>query len=184
MHHARPALYLPVRPLLHVVGAQALPVRRREVEVCQGVRLGLLEDCRRLRAAPLQHVAGHVVHGGHGGGVAAAEHLRDDPAHAAPQLPGAGLAHAVAHEVDGAALPRGALEDLAEGADEARVGVRDDELHPGDAAAADRPQEGQPRAVRLGAHHVDAQGAPPAVRIAADGGDHGGGGDAPPRGGT
>ena len=116
-----------------------------------------------------------MVHGRHRGGVAGAEHLRDDSAHAAPELPGAGLAHAVAHEVDGAALPRGALEDLAEGADEARVGVRDDELHPGDAAAADRPQEGEPRVVRLGIHHVDAQDAPPAARVAADGGDNGGG---------
>lgn len=35
---------------------------------------------------------------------------RRAPAHAAPQLPGARLAHAVAHEVDGAALPCGALE--------------------------------------------------------------------------
>ena len=61
------------------------------------------------RAAPLQHVARRVVHGRHGGGVAPAEHLRHDPAHAAPELPGAGLAHAVAHEVDRAALPRGAL---------------------------------------------------------------------------
>ena len=43
----------------------------------------------------------------HGGGVAPAEHLRDDPAHAAPQLPGARLAHAVAHEVDRTALPCG-----------------------------------------------------------------------------
>lgn len=40
-----------------------------------------------------------------------------------------GLAHAVAHEVDRAALPRGALEDLAERPDEPRVGVRDDEPH-------------------------------------------------------
>lgn len=84
LHDARPALYLPVGPLLHVAGAQALPVGRREVEVGQRVRLGLLEDRRRPRAAPLQHVAGRLVHGGHGGGVAPAEHLREDPAHAAP----------------------------------------------------------------------------------------------------
>ena len=128
LHDAQPALYLPVGPLLHVVGAQALPVGRREVEVGQGVGLDLLEDRRRPQAAPRQHAARRVVHGGHGGGVAPAEHLRHDPAHAAPQLPGARLAHAVAHEVDGAALPRGALEDLAERADEARAGVRDDEL--------------------------------------------------------
>lgn len=102
-------------------------------------------DRRSSRAAPLQHVARRVVHGGHGGGVAPAEHLRDYPAHAAPQLLGARLAHAVAHELDGAALPCGTLEDLAERADEARVGVRDDELHAVNAAVADLPEEGETR---------------------------------------
>lgn len=153
---------------------------RREVEVGQCVGLRLLQNRRRLRAAPLQHVARRVVHRNDGGGVAPAEHLRDDPAHAAPELPGAGLAHAVAHEVDRAALPRGALEDLAECPDESRVGVRDDEPHARRPARADSPQEGEPRVVRLGVNHVDAQDAPPAARIAADGGDHGGGGDAAP----
>lgn len=155
-------------------------MRRREVEVCQGVRLGLLEDRRRPRAAPLQHVARRVVHGGHGGGVAPAEHLRDDPTHAAPELPGARLAHAVAHEVDGAALPCRPLEDLRRGRDEARVRVGDDELHAGDAAVADLPEECQPRVVRLRVHHVDAQDAPPAARVAADGRDDGRGGHAAP----
>ena len=37
-----------------------------------------------------------MIHGRHGGGVAPAEDLRDDPADAAPELPGAGLAHTVA----------------------------------------------------------------------------------------
>ena len=45
LHHARPALDLPVRTLLQVVGAQALPVAGREVEVGQRVGLGLLELC-------------------------------------------------------------------------------------------------------------------------------------------
>lgn len=120
-----------------------------------------------------------MVHGRHGGGVAPAEDLRDNPADAAPELPGAGLAHAVAHEVDGAALPRGALEDLAEGADEARVGVGDDEPHAHRPARADGPQEGEPRVVGLGVHHIDAQDAPPAARVAADGRHHGGGRHAP-----
>ena len=78
-------------------------------------------------------------------------------------------------EVDRAALPRGAPEDLAERADEARVGVRDDEPHARRHARADGPQEGEPRVVGLGVNHVDAEDAPPAARIAADGGDHGGG---------
>lgn len=109
---------------------------RREVEVDQRVGLHLLEDRRRPRAAPLQHVARRVVHRGDGGGVAPADHLRDDPAHAEPELPGAGLAHAVAHEVDCAALPRGALEDLAERADEARVGVEPHAANAGGASLA------------------------------------------------
>ena len=91
-----------------------------------------------------------MVHGGHGGGVAPAEHLRDDPVHAAPELLGARPAHAVEHEADGAALPCGAPEDLVERADEDRVGVRDDELHAVNAAVADLPVKGQPRAVGLG----------------------------------
>lgn len=180
LHDARPALYLPVGPLLDVVGAQALPVGRRKVEVGQRVGLGLLQHRRRPRAAPRQHVARRVVHGRHGGGVAPAEHLRHDPAHAAPELPGAGLAHAVAHEVDRAALPRGALEDLAERPDESRVGVRDDEPHARRPARADGSQEGEPRVVGLGVNHVDAQDAPPAARVAADGRDDGRGGHAAP----
>lgn len=122
-------------------------MRRQGFEVCQGVRLGLPVDRRSPRAAPLQHVARRVVHDGYGGGVAPAEHLRDDPAYAAPQLPGVRLAHAVAHELDGAALPCGALEDLAERTDETRVGVRDDEPHAVNAAVADLPEEGEPRVV-------------------------------------
>ena len=172
-------LYLSVGPLLHVVGAQALPVGRRKAEVGQSVGLDLLQHRRRPRAAPLQHVARRVLHGRHGGGVAPTEHLRHDPAHAAPELPGAGLAHAVAHEVDRAALPRGALEDLAERPDESRAGVGDDEPHAHRPARADGPQEGEPRVVRFGVDHVDAQDARPAARVAADGGDHGSGADAP-----
>ena len=59
------------------------------------------------------------------------------------------------------------------------MGVRDDEPHARRPARADSPQKGEPRVVGLGVNHVDAQDAPPAARIAADGGDHGGGGDAP-----
>ena len=97
----------------------------------------------------------------------AGEYLRHDSARAAPELPGAGLVHAVAHEVDRAALPRGALEDLADRPDESRVGVRDDEPTARRPVRADSPQEGQPRVVGLGVNHVDAQHAPPAVLVAA-----------------
>ena len=79
----------------------------------------------------------------------------------------------------GAALPRGALEDLAEGADEARVGVRDDELH----AANPRSRISLRKASHESCDSVSTTSTPrnpPAVRVAADGRDHGRGGDAAP----
>lgn len=51
--------------------------------------------------------------------------------------PGAGLARAVADEADHAALPGGALEDIAQGVHQAPVGVGDDEAHARGAAGAD-----------------------------------------------
>ena len=113
LHHARAALNFPVGALLHVVGAQALPVRRREVKVRERVGLCLLEHPFRPRAAPLQHLARCVVHDHGGGGVPGVEDRRDDAPHGAPQLPGADLAYAVAHRVYGASLPGRLLEDLA-----------------------------------------------------------------------
>ena len=64
-----------------------------------------------------------MVHGHGGGGVPGAEDRREDAAHAAPQLPGAGLAHAVAHQVHGASLPGRPLEDLAYGPDQVPMGI-------------------------------------------------------------
>ena len=168
LHHPRPALYLAVGALLDVVRAQALPVRGREVEVGQGVRLGLLQDGGRPRAARLQHIDRDVVHGGHGRGVAPAEDGAENSADPPPELPRPRLAHAVAHEVDAAPLPGGALEDLAERADEPGVGVGDDELDARDAAVPDPAEEGEPGVVRLGVDDVDAEDAAPPARVAAD----------------
>lgn len=70
--------------------------------------------------------------------------------------------------MDRAALPRGALEDLVERAEESRAGFRDGEPHARRPARADGQQEGEPRVLRLGVHHVDAQDAPPAAHVAAD----------------
>ena len=64
---------------------------RREVEVGEGVGLGLL---RGLGAASLQHLAGHVVQGRDGRDVLGTEDRGDDADHAAPELPGTGLAPA------------------------------------------------------------------------------------------
>lgn len=172
LHHARAALDFPVGALLHVVGAQALPVRRREVQVRERVGLRLLEHPRRPRAAPLQHLARRVVHGHGGGGVPGAEDRGDDAPHAAPQLPGAGLAHAVAHQVHRAALPGRPLEDLAYGPDQAPVGIGYDELGAGRAAVAQLPQETEPRFVGLRVHHGHPQHPPPAGLVAAYRRDH------------
>lgn len=91
----------------------------------------------------------------------------------APQLPGAGLAHAVAHQVRRAALPGGALEDLAHRPDEARVGVGHDEADAGDAAGPDPARELEPRVVGLGVDDRRPRDAPPAVLAAADRGHDG-----------
>ena len=153
-------------------------MRGREVEVGQRVGLGLLEHAGRARAEALEHLDGDVVHGRRRRGVGGPEHRRQYPADAPAGLPGAGLAHAVAHEVHDAALPGGALEDLADRAHQARVGVGDHEPHAGHAARPHRAQEAQPRVVGLGVHHGHAKHAPPAALVAADGGDHGRGGHA------
>lgn len=57
---------------------------RREGGVGQGVRLSLLRHRSRPQASFLERVASRVLHGGHGGGVAPTEHLRDDLALVAP----------------------------------------------------------------------------------------------------
>ena len=80
---------------------------------------------------------------------------------------GVGLAHIVAYEVGCAVLPRAALVDLVERSGESRVGVRDDEPHARRPTRAASPQEDGPRVVWFGLHHVGAQDAPPAVRVAA-----------------
>lgn len=80
---------------------------------------------------------------------------------------GVGLAHIVAYEVACAVLPRAALVDLVERSGESRVGVRDDEPHAHRPTRAASPQEDGPRVVWFGLHHVGAQDAPPAVRVAA-----------------
>lgn len=113
-----------------------------------------------------------MVHGHGGGGVPGAEDRGDDAPHAAPQLPGAGLAHAVAHQVHRAALPGRPLEDLAYGPDQAPVGIGYDELGAGRAAVAQLPQETEPRFVGLRVHHGYPQHPPPAGLVAAYRRDH------------
>lgn len=58
--------------------------------------------------------------------------------------------------------------------------IGDNELHAANAAVANLPEKDQPRVVRLGVIHVDARHAPPVAHVAADGRNHGDGGDAVP----
>ena len=91
LHHARPTLYLEVAALLHVVGAQALPVRRWKVKVRECVGLPSSGTLASLGQHP--PASRRVVHGHGGGGVPGAEDRRDEAPHAAPQLPVAGGVH-------------------------------------------------------------------------------------------
>ena len=65
----------------------------------------------------------------------------------------------VPEEVDGAALP-GRAQHLRDGLLEAFVGVRDDQLHPGEAAADQRAKELPPERLGLGRAHVQADDLP------------------------
>ena len=72
------------------------------------------------------------------------EGRRHYAAHALLQLARPGLAHAVAHQVDGASLPGGAPERLFDGADQALVRIGGHEPHAVDAASSDAAQEPEP----------------------------------------
>ena len=178
LHHPAAALYLALGTLLHVVRAQALPVRRRERQIGRRVGLGLLCDVGGPGAALAQHVAGHVVHGGRRGRILGAEDRRHDAPDAALELARARLAHAVAHQVHGASLPRRALEDFLYGLDQALVGVGGHEPHAVGAAVADGAQKPEPRVVGLRVDDRDPEHPAPALLVTADGGDHGGRADA------
>ena len=144
-------------------------MRLREVKVGQRVRLGLLEDARGLRAALFEHLACKVIHGPDLVGVLGAEDWRDHPVHSPAELPAPGLPRAVEHEVDDAALPGRALEDLLYGPSQTLVGVGRDESDARDAPSLDGIQEGEPGVVALGVDDRHAQDAPPPVLVAADG---------------
>ena len=70
----------------------------------------------------------------------------------------------VAGEVDPAALVPDALEDPAEGGDQAGVLVGDDQPHPGQAALLQGAQEAAPEHLVLGVADVEAEDLPAAGR--------------------
>ena len=130
---AQGALDLAVGALLHVVGAQALPMARREVEVGERIGLCLLEDRGRIGAAFLEHLDGNVVGGPHGAGLLEPEHGRHDLGYAAGGLLRAGGAYAVAHEVDAPA--HGAARGRPRALRHALAGVRAGTRHGGEGDA-------------------------------------------------
>lgn len=138
-------------------------MRRWEVQVRQRVRLRLLERPCRPQAAPHQHLARRVVHGHGGGGVPGAEDRRED---AGPR--GASAARSRPRACSRASLlGRPPLEDLAYGPDQAPGASDTDELGAGGATVARRPQEAEPRVMRLRVHHRYAEHLPPAGLVAA-----------------
>lgn len=100
-------------------------------------------------------------------GVFGAERRREHAVDSPLELARPGLAHAVAHQVHAAALPRRALEHFLYGLDLAYVSVGCDRLAPMDAAVADRAQEPEPRVAGLGVHNGQARHMLPAAPIAA-----------------
>ena len=106
-----------------------------EVQVGQGIHLGLFHDGGCLGTALLEHLACQVVGTTH--------HTR----------------------VLGPEDRGGSLELLGYGALEALVGVRDDELGPVDATLPDRGEEALPGVVGLGVHDRYPQHAPPALFV-------------------
>lgn len=66
----------------------------------------------------------------------------------------------VAHEVDSASLPAGALEDGLDRGDQAGVSVREDQLHPVQTADLQRARAGGPERLRFGVSHPEAEHPP------------------------
>ena len=75
----------------------------------------------------------------------------------------ADLGQGVAHEVDPAALPAGALQHDADRVRQAAVAVADDQLHPAEAAVAQTAQELGPEVLGLAVPDLAAQDLPAAV---------------------
>lgn len=141
-HEPRPALYLTAHALLHVVAAYAPAVLRGEVEVGQGVGLGLLEE--RTRAG---------LH---------------RPGRHRPMALGGQQGANVALEVDDAALPAGGRQALGDRACEASVGVAGDEADAREPALAQAAQEAELAGVGLGVDRRDTEYAAHAVGADAD----------------
>lgn len=83
----------------HVVGPEPLPVGTGEVQVGQGIHLGLFHDGGCLGTALLEHLACQVVGTTHHTRVLGPEDRGDDLGDPPLQLPRLGLADAVAREV-------------------------------------------------------------------------------------
>lgn len=101
-----------------------------EVQVGEGVGLGLLEERAGARRHRAHGVDGGAVGRPHGGGVGLAEDGLQGLAGHRPAAPRGQQGAHVALEVHDAALPSGARHALGYGANEAGVGVANDEARP------------------------------------------------------
>lgn len=171
LDHPRPALYLPVQALLHVVRAYAAAVPGREVEVRWRIGRGGLHDGRGASQQAGDEPARGLVHGAGPRRVPLGEDGVRDPAGRGPPGPRGDRRDDVALQMDDAALPCGAGEGLAHRAHDAAVRVGGHALHPVEAAFAEPAQEALPAGVGLGVDTGEADH--PADPVLADG--HGGG---------
>lgn len=171
LHGAAPPLEIAVGALLDVVRAQAPMVGIGEVQVGQGVGLGVLEQIGRLGAHAGDLPAGQVVELAHERGVPLVEHRVQDRGHRRPLLARGGAGGGVPHQVHDASLPCGAREHLLYGAAQPLVGVGGDAEHAVHAPLSQRSQERQPAGAALGVDGVEPEQPPVSVGAGADGGD-------------
>lgn len=168
LHEPRPALYLTAHALLNVVAAYAPAVLRGEVEVGQGVGLGLLEERTRAGRQRVHRVDGSPVGRPRAGGVRPAEDGLHRPGRHRPMALGGQQGANVALEVDDTALPAGGRQALGDRACEASVGVAGDEADAREPALAQAAQEAELTGVGLGVDRRDTEYAAHAVGADAD----------------
>ena len=142
-----------------------------EVEVRQGIGLGILQQPGRLGTEPLYLRAGEMVELPYQRRVLLVEHGMQDGQDRGPLLPCRGTRSRVAHEMHDAALPGGAGEDLLDGQAQALVGVGGHADHVMDAPFPQGAQERHPACMGLGVDGIQSQKPAVAVGSRADGRD-------------
>ena len=150
----------------------------REVEARQRVGLGGLHDGRGVSRQAGDEPARGLVHGAGPRRVLLGEDGAQDPAGRGPTGPRGDRRDNVALQMDDAALPCGAGEDLAHSAHDAAVRVGGHAPHSFEAALAKPAQEALPAGVGLGVDAGEADHPADSILADGDGGDRRGGGAA------